>query len=109
MMTMETRWQNAIKRAVEIDGEEAARYLGEGRFLIVSARDAGAYEVRLDVVDATPVTTCTCKSGEHGFPCWHQATARLIGGYADAPQSEPDDAAAVAAFLSNPMSIFESA
>lgn len=84
-MTMETRWQNAITRALEIDGEGAARYLGDGRFLVISAHDAGAYEVRVDVVDDLPITTCTCKAGEHGFPCWHQATARLVSGLADVP------------------------
>ncbi len=115
-MTTENRWNNAISKAADINGEQSARYLGEGRFLIISASDPdnGAYEVRLTASDAaTPATTCSCPAGEHGFPCWHQATALLMAGYADAPEPvvEPDvaarpDAAAIGAFLSNPQAIF---
>lgn len=88
------RWKNAINRAVEIDGEAAARYLGEGRFLIISASDpdAGAYEVNLhgEGPEGAPDATCTCKAAEFGQPCWHRATALLMAGLVDpAPADAP--------------------
>lgn len=111
-MTTQERWTNAINRAIELDGERAATYVGAGRFLVVSAHDSGAYEV---TIDRNGETTCTCRAAEFGNPCWHQATAKLVAGFADAPQDEPTDdapafdAAALGAFLANPESVFESA
>lgn len=111
-MTTETRLENAISRAIEINGESAARYVGDGRFLIVSAHDSGAYEVTLNSVDGDPNTTCSCKAGEHGFPCWHQATVLLMAGFADEPQVEPTvempDPAIGAALLSDPLAALTS-
>lgn len=91
---LQRRWQNAINRAIEVDGESAVNYLGDGRFLVISASDParGVYDVRLAVIDGAPVATCTCKAAEHGFPCWHRATVLLMAGFvlADAEDAPAD-------------------
>lgn len=88
-------WDNAIRRALDLDGERAARYLGRGRFLIASASDPdrGAYDVRLNLSSRRPDVRCTCRAAQYGRPCWHGATALLMAGLVEPPA----DATAAAA------------